>query len=73
MNHCEGQIEAGYNIAAKLQACRQHDTMTLRQSFDAQITAADAHATELRARKERLEASGILDMRIEDLSVAMRR
>lgn len=45
--------------------------ITLRQNIDDRIKQANAHVAELEATKERMEKSGILDMRIDDIRRAM--
>lgn len=45
---------------------------TLRQNLDAQIVMAEKRVEELKATRERLTATGLLDARIEDLTTAMR-
>ena len=45
--------------------------ITLRQNIDERIKQANAHVAELEATKERMEKSGILDMRIDDIRRAM--
>ncbi len=46
--------------------------ITLRQNIDAQIEQAQKHVEALEAAKQRMESSGILDMRIDDIQSAMR-
>ncbi len=46
--------------------------ITLRQNIDDQIKQAEARVDELKATKERMESTGILDTRIDDLNRAMR-
>lgn len=46
--------------------------ITLRQNIDERIKQAQAAVAELEATKVRMEASGILDMRIDDIQRAMR-
>lgn len=46
--------------------------VTLRQNIDDQIAQAEQRVEELRAAKSRMEASHILDMRIDDIQSAMR-
>jgi hypothetical protein len=46
--------------------------ITLRQNIDERIKQAEAHVAELEATKVRMEKSGILDMRIDDIQRAMR-
>ena len=45
--------------------------ITLRQNIDERIQQAQAHVAALEATKTRMEASGILDMRIDDIQSAM--
>lgn len=45
--------------------------ITLRQNIDERIKQAQSHVAELEATKTRMEASGILDMRIDDIRRAM--
>lgn len=47
-------------------------TTTLRQNIDLRIQSAEAEVKKLTDTKARLEASGLLDTRIEDLQQAMR-
>lgn len=46
--------------------------ITLRQNIDEQLTQAEARVEELKQTKDRMERSGILDMRIDDIQRAMR-
>ena len=46
--------------------------ITLRQNIDERIKQAQAQVKELEATKDRMEKSGILDMRIDDIQRAMR-
>ena len=46
--------------------------ITLRQNLDEQIKQAEATVETLKATKERMEKSGILDARIDDIRRAMR-
>ena len=46
--------------------------VTLRQNIDQQIVQAEKHLAELKATKERMEGSGILDQRIADIQQALR-
>ena len=46
--------------------------ITMRQNIDAQIKQAEDRVAELKATKERLEASNMLDVRIDDIQRAMR-
>ena len=57
------------NIGGQIQARRLD--ITLRQNIDERIKQAQAHVAELEATKTRMEASGILDMRIDDIHRAM--
>lgn len=66
----QGLVE--YGRETELPFKQRRLDVTLRQNLDEQIAKADAHAAYLRETKARMEASGILDMRIEDLSTAMR-
>lgn len=59
-----------YAGEAKMLAARRMD-ITLRQNIDERIKQAQAHVAELEATKERMEKSGILDMRIDDIRRAM--
>jgi hypothetical protein len=45
---------------------------TLRQNLDDQIVQAEKCLASLKEAKARLETSGILDSRIEDIQTAMR-
>lgn len=45
--------------------------ITLRQNIDERIKQANAKVAELEATKTRMEKSGILDMRIDDIRSAM--
>lgn len=45
--------------------------ITLRQNIDERIKQAQANVAELEATKTRMEKSGILDMRIDDIRRAM--
>jgi chlorite dismutase len=46
--------------------------ITLRENIDTQIGHAEKHVESLKAAKERMEKSGMLDMRIDDIQAAMR-
>ena len=46
--------------------------ITLRQNIDERIKQAQAGVAELEATKGRMEKSGILDMRIDDIRRAMK-
>lgn len=57
--------------AEKAVSARRID-ITLRQNIDEQISHAEARLQELKDAKARLEASAIIDMRIDDIQAAMR-
>ena len=59
------------STAGQLIVKRRPD-VTLRQNIDMQIEQAQERVAELRATKARMEQSGILDMRIDDIQRAMR-
>ena len=66
-------VLSGYamaNIGGQIQARRLD--ITLRQNIDERIKQAMANVKELEETKERMEKSGILDMRIDDIQRAMR-
>lgn len=67
----EQSVEA-YNAKADIIRPLRRLDITLRQNIDERIKQAQAHVVELEATKTRMEASGILDMRIEDIQSAMR-
>ena len=46
--------------------------ITLRQNIDEKIKQAEAQVALLKATKERMEKSGILDVRIDDVQRVMR-
>ncbi len=46
--------------------------ITLRENIDNQIAIATKHVESLMETKARMEKSGILDMRIDDIQAAMR-
>ena len=46
--------------------------ITLRENIDERIKEAQARVAALEATKTRMEVSGILDMRIDDIQEAMR-
>lgn len=56
---------------AKQDVVRRRDA-TLRENLDDQIVILEQHLQSLKDAKERLEKSGILDSRIEDIQIAMR-
>lgn len=45
---------------------------TVRENLDAQIKALEVRLEELKETKSRMETSGVIDMRIDDLQQAMR-
>lgn len=57
-------------MAGKIEARRLD--ITLRQNIDEQIKAAEHQVEVLKQTKERMEKSGILDARIDDIQRAMR-
>ena len=57
-------------LAGQIQARRLD--ITLRQNIDERIAEAEAHVKKLQETKVRMEKSGILDMRIDDIQEAMR-
>lgn len=59
-----------YAGEAKMLQARRMD-ITLRQNIDQRIKQAQAAVAELEATKDRMEKSGILDMRIDDIRRAM--
>lgn len=61
---------ASDKIASEVQ--KRRIDITLRQNIDEQIAAAERHVADLKAAKERMEMSNILDMRIDDIQAAMR-
>jgi hypothetical protein len=63
-------VEAYANQAGMAQA-RKPD-ITIRENIDRQIEAAEDRVKLLQETKARLESSGLLDTRIEDLEVSMR-
>lgn len=54
------------------QAVQRKLDITLRENIDTQILQAQKHVEALQATKDRMEKSGILDMRIDDIQAAMR-
>lgn len=56
--------------AGQIQARRTD--ITLRQNIEAQIAEAEERVETLKATRDRLEKSGILDARIDDITRAMR-
>lgn len=67
----EENAPATYAGEAKALSARRPDT-TLRQNLENQIVQAEKHLKALQEAKERLEKTGILDSRIEDIHQAMR-
>lgn len=65
------QPNYGAEINGKQARMRPIDT-TLRKNIDMRIAEAEAEVKRLTDTKARLEASGLLDTRIEDLQQAMR-
>lgn len=61
----EAQTAAGSLVSRRLD-------ITLRQNIDEQIVQARAHVKALEETKARMETSGILDARIDDIQRAMR-
>ena len=55
---------------AGVAVCRKPD-ITLRENIDGQIAQAEKHVESLKATRDRMEKSGILDMRIDDIQAAM--
>lgn len=75
MHEREGSNALGAQAGQKMAMLATMDErgqMTLRQNIDAQIKQTEARLEELHATKARMETSGILDQRIDDLSRAMR-
>ena len=71
----EGYADAApnYPISTLEGAAKSRRTdITLRQNIDTQIAQAEERVSTLKETKERMEASGILDMRIDDIQRAMR-
>lgn len=62
---------AQYAGEAKMISARRMD-ITLRQNIDERIKQAQNVVRELEETKLRMESSGILDMRIDDIQRAMR-
>lgn len=73
MNENYPAESAGYPDAkqATLVGHGRRMDITLRQNIDERIKQANAHVAELEATKDRMEKSGILDMRIDDIRRAM--
>lgn len=68
----EGMMGRNYPTEAGKAALQRRPDITLRQNLDDQITMAEKHLQGLKDARARLEASGILDSRIEDIQQAMR-
>ena len=62
--------EAQSGISGAMERSRHLD-ITLRQNINERIKQAQTHVAELEATKDRMERSGILDMRIDDIRRAM--
>ena len=62
------QTQAGSGLIG---SARRLD-ITLRQNIDEKIKQAEATVETLKATKDRMEKSGILDMRIDDIQRATR-
>ena len=60
-----------YAEKAMLSGSARRLDITLRQNIDDRIKQAQNAVAELEATKERMEKSGILDMRIDDIRRAM--
>ena len=67
-----GQETANAYAGQELMAKQRRLDVTLRENIDEQIKQAEEHVATLRATKDRMEKSGILDMRIDDIQRAMR-
>lgn len=65
--------QAAYNAKSDMNAgsSRRLD-LTLRQNIDERIKQAQAAVAELEATRDRMEKSGILDCRIDDIQRSMR-
>jgi hypothetical protein len=61
----------GYGSNSALVGSARRMDITLRQNIDDRIKQAQAHVVELEQTKDRMEKSGILDMRIDDIRRAM--
>jgi hypothetical protein len=76
LNQAQGTIGGGLSpYAEKESAMIAHQRRlecTLRQNIDEQIAQAKAAVATLEQTKDRMEKSGILDMRIDDIQRAMR-
>lgn len=60
-----------YALETKMIGNARRIDITLRQNIDERIKQARGLVAELEATKERMEKSGILDMRIDDIRRAM--
>ena len=65
-NYPQTQAESGQVIG------KRRPDLTLRQNIDGQIELAKKRVEELEAIRERIEKTGLLDSRIDDLQQAMR-
>ena len=70
MNHPEA-MQAKEATGVQLIGHARRLDITLRQNIDERIKQAQANVAELEATKNRMEKSGILDMRIDDIHRAM--
>jgi len=64
--------EATMNEAQGALVSRRRLDVTLRQNIDEQIAQQEKRLQDLKDAKARLEASPIIDMRIDDIQAAMR-
>lgn len=72
MNEVTGyEAEQNTNYQDKISPSRKMD-ITLRQNIDARIAQKQVEIKALEETKSRMEKSGILDMRIDDIQAAMR-
>lgn len=60
------------NVSGMLAQQNRTPSATLRENIDAQIIGLQKQVAELEATKDRMQKSGILDMRIDDIQRAMR-
>lgn len=67
-------MEGNYppQVAKEAGALMRRPDITLRQNLDDQIVMAEKNLQRLKDARDRLEKSGILDSRIEDIQTAMR-
>jgi hypothetical protein len=68
----EGASNRGLAMVGAEQAQSRKRDITLRENIDRQIEQAEDRVRQLQDTKARLEASHLLDTRIEDLEVSMR-